>query len=307
MANLASTSSVSLILLLTTEQEEAVKESSRGYRIGVALAMLAVVTMLLRAEAQKPISSGAGRQENVDVQTYTETVGGAIEMVRLREGKFTMGSQASEAGRFPDEGPQHEVRLLSFYIGKYEVTQAQWRTVASLAKVSSGLKPNPSHFKGDDLPVENVSWTEAVEFCARLSQATGKTYRLPTEAEWEYAARAMTTGPYDGDLNEVGWYADNSAKTTHPVGRKKANGFGLYDMRGNVSEWCRDWYAENYYSQGASVDPVGPSTGSARMVRGGGWDHSAEYLRSAIRNPIAPGIRLNSVGFRIARTLRQAL
>src|SRR5215469_2827947 len=134
-------------------------------------------------------SSSTARQSNLKQQTYTERAGGAaIEMVRAPAGKFLMGSPDNEQGRFGNEGPQHTVTVSSFYMGKYEVTQAQWRAVAQLPKVGMDLNPDPSHFKGDDLPVESVSWDEAVEFCVRLSQATGKSYRLPTEAEWEYAA-----------------------------------------------------------------------------------------------------------------------
>lgn len=254
-----------------------------------------------------PASSGAGRQEHVKVQTYAETVNRVgIEMVRVPAGKYLMGAPASEEDRSNDEGPQHEVRVSSFYMGKYEVTQAQWQAVASLPKVRMDLKPNPAYFKGEDLPVEQVSWEDAVEFCARLSKATGKTYRLPTEAEWEYAARAMTTGPYAGDeVDEMGWYDSNSANTTHPVGRKKANGFGLYDMHGNVWEMCMDWYSENYYTQSPGTDPAGPSSGSDRVGRGGGWGNDARGLRVANRSRSAPGSRSNrDLGFRLVRTIK---
>jgi formylglycine-generating enzyme required for sulfatase activity len=175
--------------------------------------------------------------------------------------------------------------------------------VASLPKVEIDLNPNPSHFKGDNFPVEQVSWIDAVEFCARLSQATGKTYRLPTEAEWEFACRAGTRGEYAGDdLDEMGWYDGNSAKTTHAVGRKKPNGFGLYDMHGNVLEWCRDWYSGNYYSQSPSVDPRGPGAGLDRVVRGGGWGSDAMNLRSAFRHGSTPDARSNALGFRLVKT-----
>jgi formylglycine-generating enzyme required for sulfatase activity/uncharacterized caspase-like protein len=252
----------------------------------------------------QPETSGAGRQEHVDLQTYTETVNRVgIEMVRVPAGKFLMGSPSSEAGRDNNEGPPHEVSVSSFYMGKYEVTQLQWRAVSVLPKVRIDLPSNPSKFSGDNLPVEQVSWEEAAEFCARLSQATGKTYRLPTEAEWEYAARAMTTGPYAGSLDAMAWYDSNSGGTTHPVGTKQPNGFGLYDMHGNVWEWCMDWYSENYYFQSPSSDPPGPSTGSLRVVRGGSWIGPARDLRSARRYGSTPGIRRSYLGFRLARTL----
>jgi formylglycine-generating enzyme required for sulfatase activity len=251
----------------------------------------------------QPTSSGAGKQENIDLQTYTENAGGAaIEMVRVPSGKFTMGSPDSETGRQSNEGPQHDVSISSFYMGKYEVTQAQWRAVASLPIVRIGLPASPSKFQGDNLPVEQVSWDEATEFCDRLSRATGKTYRLPTEAEWEYGARAMTTGPYAGNLATMGWYTNISGDTTHPVGTKQANGYGLYDMHGNVWEWCQDWYRENYYAQSPSADPVGPGTGSDRVLRGGSWGNFALNCRSALRFRSAPDYRINILGFRLVRT-----
>ncbi len=232
-----------------------------------AVVLIAVVIAISLA-----LKAGSNAVESENQKAYTETVNRVgIEMVRVPAGKFTMGSPASEEGHDDDESPQHEVSISSFYMSKYEVTQLQWRAVAQLPKVRIDLPSNPSNFKGDDLPVEQVSWEEAVEFCARLSQATGKSYRLPTEAEWEYAARAMTTGPYAGSLDSMAWYASNSGQTTHPVGTKQPNGFGLYDMHGNVWEWCNDWYSENYYFQSPSADPTGPAPGSHRVIRGGGW------------------------------------
>lgn len=261
-----------------------------------------------------------GKQEHVELQTYSETAGGAdIEMVRIPAGTFTMGSPDSEAGRYPDEGPQHKVSVSSFYMGKYEVTQEQWRAVATkLRKVKIDLNPDPSYFKGENLPVEQVNWEEAIEFSERLSRATGKTYRLPTEAEWEYACRAMTTTPFAfGEMitpeivNYNGNYPYGSApkgvyrEKTTPVGSLgRANAFGLYDMHGNVWEWCMDWYSENYYLQSPRVDPTGPSTGSARVTRGGSWLSFAQFCRSAIRGRGAPGGRVSFLGFRLVRTLR---
>jgi formylglycine-generating enzyme required for sulfatase activity len=190
-----------------------------------------------------PISSRANQRANVELQTYAETVTGvATEMVRVPAGKFLMGSPDSEEDRDTDE-VQHQVSVSSFYMGKYEVTQTQWRAVARLPKVKIDLNPDPSYSKGDNLPVERVGSEEAIEFCDRLSKASGKTYRLPTEAEWEYACRAMTTGPQAGNLDSVAWYKNNSLHKTHPVGTKQPNGFGLYDMIGNVSEWCMDWHS----------------------------------------------------------------
>src|SRR5262249_22422074 len=251
----------------------------------------------------QPVPPNTGKPENIKLQTYTETAAGAaIEMVRVPAGTFLMGSPDSEQGRNENEGPQHSVTISSFYMGKYEVTKAQWRAVAGLFKVKIYLSPAPSHFKGDNLPVEQVSWDEATEFCERLSQATRKTYRLPTEAEWEYACRAGTTGAYAGNLDEMAWYSGNSDNTTHPVGQKKANAFGLYDMHGNVWEWCQDWYSENYYSQSPSADPTGPGSGSYRVGRGGGWLSDERPCRSAYRGRVAPGYYNGVLGFRLVRT-----
>jgi len=237
-------------------------------------------------------------------QYYTEMVKGvAIEMVRIPSGKFLMGSPASELGRDDDEGPQHEVTISqSFYMGKYEVTQAQWRVVARLPKVKIDLNPDPSNFKGDGQPVEQVNWEEAVEFCERLSKASGKKYHLPTEAEWEYACRAGTTGAYAGELNAMAWYYNNSDSTTHAVGVKQPNNWGLYDMQGNVWEWCLDWFSRSYYSVSPSIDPQGPSSELFRVLRGGGWAYYPRDCRSADRRALTPGIRFNDLGFRLVRS-----
>jgi formylglycine-generating enzyme required for sulfatase activity len=163
-----------------------------------------------------------------------------------------------------------------------------------------------SRFKGDDLPVENVSWNDAKEFCRKLSQMTGKEYRLPTEAEWEYACRAKTTGAYAGDLDAMAWYSKNSDSRTHPVGQKQPNAFGLYDMHGNVWEWCEDVWHDNY--NGAPDDGRAwvdiSARGSYRVVRGGGWNGNAVLCRSAFRVWVTPGGRHVSLGFRLLRTYR---
>ncbi|MDX2029275.1 MAG: formylglycine-generating enzyme family protein [Blastocatellia bacterium] len=222
-----------------------------------------------------------------------------IEMVPLPGGTFLMGSPPNERGRVYWEGPQHLVRVSPFLIGKYEVTQAQWVAV---------MGTNPSSFKGDNLPVERVSWQEVQEFCDRLSKLTGQTWRLPTEAEWEYAARAGTTGPYAGNLDAMAWYGKNSGNQTHPVGTKQPNRWGLHDMHGNVWEWCSDWYGERYYAelnnQGVVTDPKGPSLGSNRVIRGGSWDYGAVVCRSAYRGYADPGLRVNALGVRLVRVGR---
>ena len=291
---------------------------SRNWRLfgGIAVLAVALITVVviflvdlgpsaIPPASSQPDLSGVAKQENVEPQTYTETVNNVgIDMVRVPAGKFLMGSPANEEGRDKNDEGQgpHEVSVSSFYMGKYEVTQAQWRAVSALPKVKDDLPSDPSNFKGDNLPVEQVSWDEAVEFCERLSKATGKKYRLPTEAEWEYACRSLTKGPYAGNLDSMGWYDKNSGNKTHPVGTKQPNGFRLYDMHGNVWEWCSDWYSENYYSQSPSTDPTGPSSGSYRVGRGGGWGGDAQYLRSADRFRFTPVFRFNYLGFRLVRT-----
>ncbi len=227
------------------------------------------------------------------LQSFVEDLGNGvkIEMVAVTGGTFQMGSEAGEA----DENPVHQVTVSAFAMGKYEVTQAQWQAV---------MGSKPSNFKGADLPVEIVSWEEAQAFCRELSRMTGKGYRMPTEAEWEYACRAGTKGPYAGTLSEMAWYSDNAGSRTHPVGQKKPNAWGLYDMHGNVWEWCQDWYDRSYYSQSSATDPQGPRAGSYRVVRGGGWSYAAADCRSAYRDYRAPGSRYGSLGFRLLRTAR---
>ncbi len=223
-------------------------------------------------------------------------------MVQIRGGTFMMGSPTSEPDRNSDE-TQHQVTLSDFKIGKYEVTQAQWVAV---------MGSNPSNFKGcDKCPVESVSWKDIEIFLQKLNTMTGKQYRLPTEAEWEYACRAGTTTPFHtGDnltTNQANYHGDypyngnskgqNRQKTT-PVGSFAPNAWGLYDMHGNVWEWCSDLYGD--YPNGALTNPKGPERGSLRMLRGGSWGGRAQDSRSAIRNPYTPTLQLNYIGFRLA-------
>lgn len=205
-------------------------------------------------------------------------------------GSFLMGSPASEAERYQDE-TQHRVTLTKgYYLGVHPVTQAQWQAV---------MGTNPSHFKGADLPVENVSWGRCQEFCAAL----GGLVRLPTEAEWEYACRAGTTtrfsfGDSEADLGEHAWFAGNSGDTTHPVGKKLPNAWGLHDMHGNVWEWCQDWYGE--YPKEVAVDPAGTFRGTSRVLRSGSWHDFAWVCRASYRDVNDPGIRNGNFGFRVA-------
>ncbi len=245
-----------------------------------------------------------------------------MRLVLIPAGKFMMGSPATEAGRGSDEGPQHEVTISKpFYMGLFEVTQEQYEQVMGV---------NPSSFKGAKNPVETVCWDEAVEFCRKLSARTGKTVRLPTEARWEYACRAGTiTAFHTGDTLEpgqanadfpskpgvwdtimawVGKFFPQKAKTirTAPAGSFSPNGFGLYDMHGNVWEWCSDWYADSYANlptgqAGAkNQDPAGPDSGSSRVLRGGSWCYDPAFCRSAYRSWGAPDFRFYGVGFRVS-------
>jgi formylglycine-generating enzyme required for sulfatase activity len=215
------------------------------------------------------------------------------EMVFVQGGTFRMGCTGEQGSCEDDEKPVHEVTVSSFYMGKYEVTQAQWKTL---------MGSNPSYFKGDNLPVEKVSWNDAQMFIERLNAATGKQYRLPTEAEWEYAARGGTQSRgyrYSGSntLNEVAWHYYNSEGKTHPAGTKIANELGIYDMSGNVWEWCYDWYGS--YPASAQNNPTGVSSGFYRVTRGGSWFNYASHCRVAYRYYNSPGDS-GILGFRVA-------
>ena len=218
-------------------------------------------------------------------------------LVPIPAGTFTMG----EANGDDNETP-HKVTLTQpFHLGQYEVTQEQYEKV---------MGTNPSNFKGGQNPVEQVDWNDAVEFCRKLSalpaeKKAGYVYRLPTEAEWEYACRAGTTTRYsfgdsDSQLGDYAWYDKNSEDTTHPVGGKKPNGWGLYDMHGNVWEWCQDWYGS--YPRGSATDPTGAASGSIRVSRGGGWNLISDYCRSAYRYWRTPDFRGIYLGFRVLRS-----
>ena len=225
-------------------------------------------------------------------QSFTEPLNGAsIEMVAIKGGTFQMGSNEGD-----DEKPIHSVTVSDFSIGKTEVTQAQWVAI---------MGSNPSSFKGDNLPVEQVSWDDVQVFLGKLNVKTGKTYRLPTEAEWEYAARGGKDSQgytYSGSntIADVAEYDGNNNKSTKPVAGRKPNELGLYDMSGNVWEWCSDWYGENYYASLLQNNPQGPSTGSNRVFRGGSWPDHASYCRVAIRGLVTPYYRSYNLGFRLA-------
>jgi formylglycine-generating enzyme required for sulfatase activity len=224
-------------------------------------------------------------------------LGGGVKLnlVLIPAGNFMMGSTPEDAGGWKFfECPQRGVTLTKpFYMGVFEVTQAQYEAV---------MGANPSQFKGVDLPVEKVSWDDAAEFCKKLSEKTGRTVRLATEAEWEYACRAgsqarFSFGDDEEPLPDHAWYRENSGEKTHPVGQKRPNAWGLYDMHGNVGEWVSDWLGS--YRKAATTDPTGPATGGRRVLRGGSYRAKPAHFRSAFRNYSDPDDRWNSVGFRV--------
>jgi len=237
-----------------------------------------------------------GEEKAAQGETFTNSLG--MKFVLIPAGTFMMGSPSDELGRLKDE-LQHKVTITkSFYLQSTEVTQRQWREIMS---------NNPSHFKdcGDNCPVEQVSWDDAQEFIVKLNEREGTDkYRLPTEAEWEYACRAGSTtrfcfGDDETTLGEHAWYSNNSGLRPHPVGQKKPNAWGLYDVHGNVRERCQDRYGD--YPSSPVTDPTGPSSGTFRVFRGGCWGFGARNCRSAFRDRNNPGYRHLNLGFRVAR------
>ncbi len=219
-----------------------------------------------------------------------------MEFVFVKGGCFQMGDTFGDGEA--REKPVHEVCVDDFYLGIYEVTQAQWERV---------MGNNPSSFKkGGNYPVEQVSWNDVQNFIERLNGQARRQYRLPTEAEWEYAARSggkrdkWAGTNSESELSDYGWYNKNSGSSTHPVGEKKANGLGLYDMSGNVWEWCGDWYDENYYKNSPRDNPKGPNSGTYRVLRGGSWSYDPRYARAANRYGTNPENRVKLNGFRLA-------
>jgi formylglycine-generating enzyme len=259
----------------------------------------------------------AGAPEDTFEQPPFITPGG-VEMVPLLGGWFQMGSRTG-----PDqERPVHEVWVDAFLMDRREVTQAEYEKIGKVEAF-----PDPSHFQGADLPVEQVTWPQAARYCNARSRLDGLKpcynedtgecdfeadgYRLPTEAEWEYACRAGTQTEYSfgsepRQLGDYAWFADNAAKKTHPVGRKKPNAFGLFDMHGSVAEWCQDIYSPSYYKASPTHNPRGPAEGNEYVLRGGSWKSSSEALRSASRIGENPGfsdacLARDAIGFRCVR------
>jgi formylglycine-generating enzyme required for sulfatase activity len=307
----------------------------------VLLAAVVLGVVLLKGRSDSSGSGPQGSSSNHAAsfeREITNSIG--MRLVRIPPGKFTMGSPAGGEDRFDNEGPQHEVEITQkFWLGVTEVTQRQFKAVMGFnpsyfstdgeekpgeeykhARPAGG-KDKVSGKSTDDYPVENVSWDEAVEYARKLSarpeeQRAGRLYRLPTEAEWEYACRGGARSSYQvfhfgnslssAQANFDGNYPYGDAgkgdylQSTCKVSSYRANKFGLHDMHGNVWEWCADWFGEDYYATSPRRDPPGPSEGSLRVIRGGSWDRSGRFCRSAGRAGSAPELRGSALGFRVA-------
>ncbi len=222
-----------------------------------------------------------------------------MEFVFVKGGCYQMGDSFGDG--YADERPVHEVCVNDFYLGTYDVTQKQWKEIM-------GYNPSQFDLCGDSCPVENISWNDAQAFIEKLKQMIGKNYRLPTEAEWEYAASSggrkekWAGTSTESELGRYAWYNANSGDKTHPVGKRKPNGLGLYDMSGNVWEWCLDFYNANYYGSSPKNNPLGPESGTNHVLRGGSWFNGAGYTRTEKRLSIIPDYRDSNDGFRLVRT-----
>ena len=259
-------------------------------------------------EGTPEAETGLPEVEPLDTVDFVENAMGLnLQMVYVRGGSFEMGATPEQGNdAYADEYPVHTVTLDDFYIGRFEVTQWQWMLLmgAEFARLVAEDTSNTFEGVGADYPTYYVSWERAALFCERLSAATGRTYRLPTEAEWEYAARGgrhHDGTKYSGDNNswDVAWRRLNSEGTAHPVGQKKPNGLGLYDMSGNVWEWCSDWYDPKYYSVSPSHNPKGPETGSFRVKRGGSWRFKQNSCRVSRRFANLSDVQRDVVGLRV--------
>ena len=253
---------------------------------------------------QLPQTSYTAQQAN----SFIETANGLnMKMIYVEGGTFTMGASSGDGDAYDFELPAHQVTLDSYYIAEFEVTQSQWEKVMGTTVYQQRDKYDSLCYMrgvGDNYPMYYVSYEEARDFCQELSLLTGKTYLLPTEAQWEFAARGGNKGKnsdnkYSGSysIDAVAWYESNSNSSTHPVGQKRANQLGIYDMSGNVWEWCSDWYGD--YSSNSQTNPTGPSSGQSRVLRGGGWDYNAGFCRVSNRIGHIPSTRYSYFGFRV--------
>jgi formylglycine-generating enzyme required for sulfatase activity len=257
------------------------------------------ILMFLGAWIAPMVSSQSAMPTDDLSLTIPGTGKAQLKMRLIPAGSFLMGSPGGETDSYDDEAPQHQVTISkSFYMGIYEVTQVQWAAVM-------GTRPSGFGYIADN-PVEQVSWDDCQKFIQKLNTMGLGTFRLPTEAEWEYACRAGSTTRFpwgeDPSYNLIGqyaWYSSNSSSKTQTVGLQKPNAWGLFDMNGNVYEWCSDWYAS--YGAEKQTDPKGPTTGSGRVIRGGGWSIYPQYCRSANRDDDSPSSKFDNLGFRLVR------
>ena len=266
----------------------------------------------LSAQALKGDVNEDGNVDVADISTIIDIMAGELpktrtfnvkgvtfSMVDVEGGTFRMGRDDA----YFNEQPVHQVTVSSFSIGQTEVTQALWYAVMGQKPTTDGYQWSSTHGLGDNRPAYNVSWNDCQEFITKLNQITGQQFRLPTEAEWEFAARGGTKSKgykYSGSntVGDVAWYYDNSSSKTHDVATKQANELGIYDMSGNVWEWCSDWYGS--YSSSAQTNPIGPASDSYRVYRGGSWGSSARFCRVASRISNTPASRYNGLGLRLA-------
>ena len=281
----------------TIDDSHTVDGGGAGSFISNVTGLTENTTYYVRAYATSSAGTVYGETKTFETfkTIFSLTVNGvSFEMVYVEGGSFDMGATSEQGSdAYSEEYPVHSVTLSDYYIGRCEVTQELWEAV---------MGRNPSKFKGAQNPVERVSWSDCQEFVSRLNSLTGRTFRLPTEAEWEYAARGGKKSLHykysgSGNIDDVAWYRDNSGSKTHAVGTKTANELGIYDMSGNVSEWCSDWYGG--YSAGAQTNPQGPSSGSRRVLRGGSWDFSARTCRVSFRISYDPGYSYYCFGLRL--------
>ena len=281
--------------LLVGNHKVEIKKDGYGMnsqQVNILEGQTATLSGVLTTNTTAPTATGSSLSGNRITIPVKDGI--SIDMVRVEAGTFTMGATPEMKDSYKDDKPTHQVTLTNdYYIGKYEVTQALWQAV---------MGNNPSKFKGDNLPVENVSWDDCQKFISKLNRITGKTFRLPTEAEWEYAARGgKKSGGYQysgsSNLSDVAWSKDNSGSKTHAVGSKQANELGIYDMSGNVREWCQDW--DGKYSSSSQVNPTGANSGAFRIIRGGSWRDDAMYCRSSFRDGLTPFYRNIDLGLRL--------
>ncbi len=260
-----------------------------GWKIRSFLVTTCIILLLAPSSLLAASKPGKGVSRNPG--SFTDPVTG-MQFVLVKGGCFQMGELGGEARE--DEGPAHKVCVDSFYIGKYDVTQSQWEKV-----METDLEPSGAIA---DFPAVDVSWNDAQDFIARLNAKSGRKFRLPTEAEWEYAARSGGKKElYSGGMkpDSFAWYEGNSGKAPHPVGQKKPNGLGICDMSGDVWEWVNDWYKDDYYGVSPKRNPRGPSSGPARVVRGGSWNDDEWFARTTARNSKDPSHGDGTTGFRL--------